>query len=111
MWFGERLRNLREEAGLSQLELATKINVSRATISKYENNPEQIDVVQKIVDMSEIFNVPADYLLGLTDVKERYPAPEPIKEQQIEQLIADLNDDAKKSALEYLNNLRKKHSR
>jgi len=108
MWFGERLKSLREEIGLSQLELGKKVGASRATISKYENNPEEIDVMQKLIDMSELFNVPVDYLLGLTDCKEKYPAPEPVKENQIEELIADLNDDAKKAAFDYLNNLVKK---
>ena len=38
MTVGERLIELREKLGISQVDFATKINVSKQTLYKYENN-------------------------------------------------------------------------
>ena len=67
--FGERLKELREEKGMTQQDLAVFLNVSRPSISGYENdsNDPSLDVLKKI---SDLFNVSADYLLDRT--KERY---------------------------------------
>ena len=37
MKFGEALKNAREEAGLTQMELAKLLNVSYSSINRYEN--------------------------------------------------------------------------
>ena len=102
MWLGERLKSLREEHGLSQKDLGEKIDMTRATISKYENSPEELDTYRTLVAMSEVFNVPTDYLLGLTDCRERYPAPEPFKGIDMEEMFQDLSPDMQKKAAEYI---------
>lgn len=59
---GERIYKLRTEKGMSQGDLAEKLNVSRQTISKWENNlcaPE----TEKLVSLSEIFSVSIDFLI------------------------------------------------
>ena len=38
MTVGERLKELREKLGISQVDFAAKINVSKQTLYKYENN-------------------------------------------------------------------------
>ena len=38
MTVGERLKSLREQLGMSQVDFAAKINVSKQTLYKYENN-------------------------------------------------------------------------
>ncbi|MFQ8777278.1 MAG: helix-turn-helix domain-containing protein [Roseburia sp.] len=38
MTVGERIKELRTQLGLSQVEFAEKINVSKQTLYKYENN-------------------------------------------------------------------------
>ena len=62
--FATRLKQLREEKGLSQAQLGEKIGVSRGSISFYENESRipDIEVLEKI---SLFFEVPSDYLLGL----------------------------------------------
>lgn len=60
--FGERLYKLRNKNNMSQGDLANKLDVSRQTISKWENNmclPE----TEKLVQLSEIFNISIDYIL------------------------------------------------
>ena len=60
--FGERLYKLRNSKNLSQGDLADRLNVSRQTVSKWENGmcmPE----TEKLVQLSEIFKVSTDYIL------------------------------------------------
>jgi transcriptional regulator with XRE-family HTH domain len=67
MNFHERLRKLRDEKEIHQKEIAENLNVSVSTISKYEAGKNFPDV-RKLMKLAEIFNVSADYLLGLSDV-------------------------------------------
>lgn len=54
-----RLKQLREEHGISQVELAKRTKLSRATISKLENN-EQVNVnTQTLAKIADVFGVPA----------------------------------------------------
>lgn len=68
MSFGERLRELRISANLTQEQLAKKVKLSKANISKYE-----ADLVEPNIDtlklLSIIFNVSTDYLLEKTNIK------------------------------------------
>lgn len=64
--FGERLLDLRLEKGLSQKELAKKLGVNQAAISKWEAGQRQTDF-ETIMLIAEFFKVTTDYLLGLED--------------------------------------------
>ncbi len=70
--FGERIYELRNKNNMSQGDLADKLDVSRQTISKWENNmclPE----TEKLVQLSEIFGVSTDYILkGEEKIKKEY---------------------------------------
>lgn len=61
---GEKIAEQRKKLGLSQEELAEKLNISQKSISKYElgNRKPQYKV---LVRMAEYFGVTTDYLLGL----------------------------------------------
>lgn len=63
MKFNENLRNLRREKDLSQEALALDMNVSRQTISKWENGTAMPDL-KKLTELAEYFNVSMDTLLG-----------------------------------------------
>lgn len=69
MSFGNRLRNLRLEMGLTQEELAKKLNVSRATVGRYETN-ERFPDKNILNSIADIFKVSIDYLLERTDEKD-----------------------------------------
>lgn len=62
MKFNEKLIKLRKASGLSQEELGDKLNVSRQTISKWELG-ETTPEMDKLVKMSEIFNITLDELV------------------------------------------------
>lgn len=53
-----RLKELREERGISQVELCEKTGLSRTTISKIENNEEVNVNTQTIVKIAEVFGLP-----------------------------------------------------
>lgn len=64
---GDRIKQLRDEAGLSQMELSEKIGLSQSAIARYELNKTE-PKASDIIKLSEFFGVSADYLLGLSDI-------------------------------------------
>ena len=62
MKLSEKIINLRKSKGWSQEELAEKLNISRQSISRWENETALPDGYN-IVQLSELFDVTADYLL------------------------------------------------
>ena len=64
---GTRIKELRKEFGLSQVELAMRMEVTKQTISNWENENIQPSI-DMLVGLSNMFNVTTDYLLGLDDV-------------------------------------------
>lgn len=62
MKFNEKLIELRKATGFSQEELANKLNVARQTVSKWELG-ETTPEMDKLVKLSEIFNVTLDELI------------------------------------------------
>ena len=63
-----RIRELRNEKGLSQEELAGRINVSQQTISRIEKGETQLPV-DILIHLTRLFHVSADYILKLSDVR------------------------------------------
>ena len=61
--FSTRLKDLREEAGLSMIELARAIGVSDAAICKWENGQAE-PKISYIVRLAEYFDCSVDYLIG-----------------------------------------------
>lgn len=62
MKFNEKLIKLRKEMGLSQEELGNKLNLARQTVSKWELG-ETTPEMDKLIKMSEIFNITLDELI------------------------------------------------
>ena len=68
----ERIRNLREDADLTQAQLGEHINVPQRTYAYYESG-ERLIPPQVLVALARFYHVSIDYLLGLTDQKLPYP--------------------------------------
>ncbi len=64
--FSERLKELRNEKGLSIRQLAKATNISNASISRWENGIQDITSVYIII-LCKFFGVTTDYFLGMTD--------------------------------------------
>ena len=57
-----RLRELRNKSGLTQIEIATKLNVSGQTILNWENGIYEPKINQ-LIRLADLFNVSVDYLV------------------------------------------------
>ncbi len=62
--FGETLRTLRKEAGMTQTELANRLNVTKSVVSYYELQ-ERTPSPEVLVKLTNVFHISADYLLGI----------------------------------------------
>lgn len=71
MMLGERLAEIRKDHGDTQISLARKLNVTHFTVSswKQEKSSPSYEV---LVSICKLYQVSADYLLGLTRVDPMY---------------------------------------
>ncbi len=65
-YFGEKLKELRTEKNVGQVELAKAINVSKGIISLWENGLRE-PKLSNLVSISKYFKVSIDYLAGLEE--------------------------------------------
>ena len=63
-----RLKELREERGLSQMAAGTALGVSRSTIAGYETKGRE-PYVHMLITMADFYDVSIDYLVGRKDKK------------------------------------------
>ena len=88
MILADKIINLRKSNGMSQEELAEKINVSRQSVSKWES-AQSIPDLDRIIQLSQLFGVTTDYLLK--------------DEMDVEQPAEDTYTPSKKISLEEAN--------
>ena len=65
-----RLKELRKEKAISQQRLADTIGVSQQSINKYENHDIEPDI-DTLQQLALFFDASIDYIVGLTDIRER----------------------------------------
>lgn len=80
--YAKRLKQLREDNGLTQDELANKLHTSRSRISMYEQGKREPDFEMQ-ESIADYFNVTIDYLFGRDDIMAIIE-PLPEKEKYIE---------------------------
>ena len=91
--FGDRIEKIRNAYNWTQVQLARKLNVSKQTVSNWENN-NILPSIEMLIKLSTTFSVSTDYLLsldnreyvevtGLTDIQKAH----------IQQLILDLQEN------------------
>ena len=62
----KRIRDLREDKDLSQAQIASILNISQSTYSRYESG--YLDVPSEVlIALSRFYDVSVDYILGLKD--------------------------------------------
>lgn len=61
-----RLKELRKKKGVSQLRLATDLDTTQNTISRYETG-EREPGIDELIKIADYFNVSVDYLIGRTE--------------------------------------------
>ena len=67
----QRIRNLREDKGMTQTQMAKLLNCSQRIYSNYERGDVDIPT-QILIKLALIHNTSSDYLLELTDVPTPY---------------------------------------
>ena len=99
MEFNNRLYQQRKQKGLSQEELASRLNVSRQTVSKWEVGDSTPDM-EKLAAMSELFDVSLDQLvLGKEAPQGEIPAKSELVSIINEKVLTPDNKKKAKSAL------------
>lgn len=83
---GTRLKDLRKGHGLTQLQVAQRVGISKAMVSSYELSARQpsYDV---LIKLAALFGVTTDYLLGVE--RERFISVKGLSETNIA-LVSDL---------------------
>lgn len=82
MKIGERIRKLRKEKNITQEQLASKLGVKRAVISKYENESVNINV-NTLEKISSILGVTPSYLIGYD---EKIGSPDIYSDDELKEL-------------------------
>lgn len=93
MIISKRLKELRKEKGVKQIDVALFLGMSNSGYAGYEQGVRRLPI-ESLLLLSSYYNVSTDYLLGVTDV--RYTQDElnfynEMKEKNIDQLIKDYN--------------------
>lgn len=100
MEFNNKLYQLRKQKGLSQEELANRLNVSRQTISKWEVGDSTPDM-EKLISISDLFEISLDELV--MDKKPKTSNERSVKLESIDEIKQKvLTNDNKKSAKKVL---------
>ena len=67
----QRIRDLREDNDLTQHQIATLLNISQSTYSRYENG--ELDIyIQMLIKLANYYDTSIDYLVNITDIKNPY---------------------------------------
>lgn len=106
---GKRLRQLRTHKKLTQEELGKIINVSKVSISGYENGTRTPDT-DNLRRLADYFDVDADYLLGRSSEpkqKERKKTDDPLTNLMFDGWD-EMDEETKREALDYIEYLKEK---
>ena len=68
----QRIKDLREDADLSQRQVAEELNCSQQAYSNYELGQRDIPSAV-LIQLAQFYNTSVDYLLGLTNTQKPYP--------------------------------------
>ncbi len=69
--FIERIRDLREDNDLKQKDVADVLKTTQQVYSRYENGKNEIPI-HHLITLANFYKVSTDYILGITDKKERH---------------------------------------
>lgn len=61
-----KLKELREENGFTQIQVAEYLNIKQNTYSQYENEKRQLPI-DTLIKLARYYKVTTDYILGLED--------------------------------------------
>lgn len=68
----KNLKLIRVTKDYTQIKVQMETGIRQSTLSKYENG-EIIPTTENLLILSKYYNTSLDFLMDLTDVKEKYP--------------------------------------
>ena len=68
----KRIRDLREDADLTQKDVADILGIRYNVYQRYELGTSKMPI-HHLISLAQYYNTSADYILGLTNEKNRYP--------------------------------------
>lgn len=97
MNFQDRLKQLRKEHGLTQTQLAEKLDVASGTVAMWETGKRKpnFEMVDRICSL---FDRRIDYVMGSSDDKTPYHVPEEVINNALFEVESDLTEYALKYA-------------
>jgi len=111
--FGERLRRARERKGLTQVDVYRAIGLNNKSLSRYENGATAPDP-DTVRDLIRLYDVSADYILGLSDEMgsavpaegSSFTSPKVCEDAKIIERLSSLTPEAREKASEYVEMLK-----
>ncbi len=70
MYYYQRIRDLREDKDITQEKIAKELGIQTTTYRRWETGERECPT-HIIIELSKIYNVSTDYILGLTNIKKR----------------------------------------
>ncbi|MDO6230880.1 helix-turn-helix transcriptional regulator [Streptococcus parasanguinis] len=109
MEFSERLKKLRKDTGLTQVDVASKLGISQQAYASWERGIKK-PTQENLVKLSKILNVSVDYLLGNTENKQTSDVLENIEllfRMNSKGLTEEEKEIFKKELIEFMDKRRK----
>ena len=70
MNYYQRLRDIREDRDLSQIDIAKELDISQSDYSKYELGKHMMGI-DKYIKLAKFYNISLDYLTGIIDTPKK----------------------------------------
>lgn len=90
-----RIRDLREDMDLRQIDVANATGIDQKTLSNYETGKTNPDSYA-IIKLADFFNVSADYLIGRDNEKEKRIKDLESKITEIQKELSEITDEIKR---------------
>lgn len=94
MDIGNQLRNLLEQDGITQKQLAEALNISTTTLNGYIQNRRQPDA-KTVIRLASYFRTTTDYIYGLTTLREPMVSPYNAEERHLVNIYRCIPEDKK----------------
>lgn len=72
MTIAQRIRDLREDRDLTQMQIAKLLNTSQTVYSRYERNERDLPI-DYLQTLCVFYDITADYILGFTNTPSKLP--------------------------------------
>ncbi|UII56678.1 helix-turn-helix domain-containing protein [Cytobacillus spongiae] len=89
---GRRILELRKKSKITQEELGKRINVTKVSISGYENGNRTPDT-ETLQKLADFFEVTTDYLLGRTDKPNQVDSEEELMDPKLNIFFKEIKED------------------